>query len=101
MKLLMIRLSLLEMLVTTYFWFVGKDYLILITLGLIERNSNGWTLIVWSIMKALEVHVRQSRVFSNPEGMMGTSLQDCDFTPGGVVALFQFGSIRAEEFKLH
>ena len=51
-----------------------KDYLILITLGLIERNSNGWTLIVWSIMRAVEVHIRQSRVFSNPGGMMRTSL---------------------------
>ena len=52
-----IELSLLEMVVTTDFWFVGKDYLILITLGLIEMNSNGWTLIVWSIMRAEEVHI--------------------------------------------
>ena len=44
MKLLMIRLSLLEMMVTTDFCFVGKDYLILITLGLIEKNSNGCLL---------------------------------------------------------
>ena len=82
------------------FWFVGKDYLLLITLELIERNSNSWTLIVWSIMRAKEVHIRQSRVFPNPGGMMGTSLQDCDSTPGGVT-LFQFGLIRAREFKLH
>ena len=31
---------------------------------------------------------------------MGTSLQDCDSTPGGVVAHFQFGSIRAGKFNL-
>ena len=60
------QMSLLEKVVTTDFWFVGKDYQILITLGLIERNSNVWTLIVWSIMRAEEAHIRQSRVFSNP-----------------------------------
>jgi len=33
--------------------------------------------------------------------LMGTSLQDCDSTPGGVVAHYQFGSIRAGKFKRH
>ena len=33
--------------------------------------------------------------------VMGTSLQDCDSTPGGVVVLFQFDSSRAGEFKRH
>ena len=32
--------------------------------------------------------------------LMETSLQDCDSTPGGVIAHFQFGSIRAEKFNL-
>ena len=40
MKLLMIKLSLLEMVVTTDFWFVGKDYLILTTLRLIGKSFN-------------------------------------------------------------
>ena len=35
-----------------------KGLLILITHGLIEKNSNGWTLIVWSILRAEEVHIR-------------------------------------------
>ena len=40
------------------------------------------------------VPVRHSRVFPNLGGMMGTSLQDCNFIPGVIVTLFQFGSIR-------
>ena len=33
--------------------------------------------------------------------VMGTSLQDCDSTPGDVVASFQYGTIRAWELKLY
>jgi len=45
MKLLMIRLSLIEKMVTIGFYFVRKDYLTLTTLGLIERSLNGWIVI--------------------------------------------------------
>ena len=56
---LIIRFSLLEMMVTTYFQFVGKD-LILKTPGLIGRSSNSWIRTVQSTMRAEEARIRQS-----------------------------------------
>ena len=44
----------------------------------------------------IHVHTLHNRIEHLLDvALMGTSLQDCDSTPGGVVALFQLGSTRA------